>query len=136
MATLTPELAVTDWQTSRRFYCDILGFEAVYDRPEEGFSLLRLGEATLMIDQIGIGRTWDTGTGPMVPPLGRGMNLEIDVPGVAPLLAALDRAGVALFMPLEDRWYGRGDNRIGRRQFIVADPDGYLLRFAEDLGLR
>lgn len=136
MATLTPELAVTDWQTSRRFYCDILGFEAVYDRPELGFSFLRLGEATLMIDQIGIGRTWDTGEGPMTPPLGRGLNLEIDVPATAPLLAALERAGVPLFMPLEDRWYRRAQDEIGRRQFIVADPDGYLLRFAEGIGLR
>lgn len=136
MAGLVPELAVTDWRASRRFYCDVLRFVAVYDRAEDGFSFLRLGAAELMIDQIGTGRTWDAGTGPMTPPLGRGMNLEIDVPDVTPMLEALRLAGVSLFLPVEDRWYRRDDHQIGRRQFIVADPDGYLLRFAQGLGQR
>jgi catechol 2,3-dioxygenase-like lactoylglutathione lyase family enzyme len=52
---LVPELAVSDWQTSRAFYCHLVGFEIAYERPEEGFSFLTLGEAQLMIDQIGIG---------------------------------------------------------------------------------
>ncbi len=134
--SLVPELAVSDWSRSRRFYCDILGFRALYDRPEEGFSCLTLGEAALMIDQVGLGRTFDSGHAPDAYPFGRGLNLQIIVPDVAPLLAALAGAGVRLFLPLEDRWYRRDQTEVGNRQFVVADPDGYLLRFAQALGVR
>ena len=50
------------------------------------------------------------------------------------LLAALK--GAALHLPVEERWYRAGDRDIGVRQFVVADPDGYLLRFSEPLGSR
>ena len=29
----------------------------------------------------------------------------------------------------EESWYRRGSEENGNRQFVVADPDGYLLRF-------
>jgi hypothetical protein len=32
--------------------------------------------------------------------------------------------------------YRVGDKETGNKQFLVQDPDGYLLRFFEDLGLR
>lgn len=135
-AALIPELAVADWRRSRSFYCDLLGFTALYDRAEEGFSYLALGAADLMIDQIGLGRTLDDGHAPDVPPFGRGLNLQIAVPDIAPLVAALAAAGVPLLLPPEDRWYRRGATEIGQRQFVVPDPDGYLLRFAQPLGTR
>ncbi|HEY0476960.1 MAG TPA: hypothetical protein VGD37_05520 [Kofleriaceae bacterium] len=37
---------------------------------------------------------------------------------------------------MEERWYRRNDHEVGNRQFVVADPDGYLLRFFGDLGQR
>lgn len=132
-AALIPELSVSDWQASRAFYHDILGFTLLYQRPDEGFAFLALGEAELMIDQIGAGRDFAQD---LRPPLGRGLNLQIRVACVAPLLTALATAGIALHLPLEDRWYRRGDHQTGNRQFVVADPDGYLLRFFEDLGER
>jgi hypothetical protein len=51
-----------------------------------------------------------------------------------PILARLDEAGIALFRPVEDAWYQIGDIYGGNRQFLVQDPDGYLLRIFEDLG--
>lgn len=133
---LVPELAVSDWARSRRFYCDLLGFTALYDRPEEGFSYLALGAAELMIDQIGRGRTFDDGHAPEGWPFGRGLNLQITVPDLAPPLAALAQAGLPLLLGPEDRWYRRGDSDVGQRQFVVADPDGYLLRLCTPLGVR
>ena len=44
--------------------------------------------------------------------------------------------GRPILVPLEERWYARGDTEIGHRQFVVADPDWYLLRFHEPLGVR
>ncbi len=133
---LVPELAVSDWRTSRAFYCDLIGFEVVYERPEEGFSFLTLGDAQLMIDQIGFGRTFELAEGPLDRPFGRGLNLQIRVPQVPPILDRLETAGVSLYLPLEEKWYRRDDHEVGNRQFVVPDPDGYLLRLFEDLGMR
>lgn len=133
---LVPELGVSDWQTSRAFYLDMIGFEVAYERPEEGFSYLVLGEARLMIDQIGIGRTFEIDEAPVERPFGRGLNLQIRVPSVDDILTRLAAAGVALTLPLEEKWYRRDDHEVGNRQFVVADPDGYLLRLFEDLGVR
>lgn len=133
---LVPELAVSDWQRSRAFYCGLVGFEVAYERPEEGFSFLTLGTAQLMIDQIGIGRTFEIKDAPLERPFGRGLNLQILVPQVAPILKRLESAGVRPHLPLEEKWYRRDDHEVGNRQFVVADPDGYLLRLFEDLGER
>ncbi|KPF59838.1 VOC family protein [Rhizobium sp. AAP116] len=133
---LVPELAVSDWRTSRAFYCELLGFEVAYERPEEGFSFLTLGDAQLMIDQIGIGRTFEVQDAPVARPFGRGLNIQILVPQVTPVLKRLATAGVSLYLPLEEKWYRRGDREVGNRQFVVPDPDGYLLRLYEDLGER
>jgi len=133
---LVPELAVSDWRTSRAFYCDLVGFEVAYERPEEGFSYLVLGDAQLMIDQIGIGRTFGIDEAPLERPFGRGLNLQIRVPDVSAILQRLSAAGVPLYLPLEEKWYRRDDLEVGNRQFVVADLDGYLLRLYEDLGER
>lgn len=133
---LVPELGVSDWRTSRAFYLDLIGFDVAYERPKEGFSYLTLGEAQLMIDQIGIGRTFEIDEAPLERPFGRGLNLQILVPNVNDILTRLAAAGVPLYLPLEEKWYRRDDHEIGNRQFVVADPDGYLLRLFEDMGPR
>lgn len=133
---LIPEFAVSDFETSKAFYCDLLGFAVDYARPEEGFAMLSLGNAFLMIDQIGVGRTFDDGHLPNGYPFGRGLNVQIEVPDLAPLLVRLAAADVTLYLPLEEKWYRRNDCETGNRQIVVADPDGYLLRFFETLGSR
>ena len=133
---LVPEFAVSDWQKSKSFYCGVLGFDCVYERAEEGFCYLRLGEAELMIDQIGQGRTFDAGHLPARYPFGKGLNVQIRVPSIAQLVDRLGRIGHPLFLPVEERWYRVDSEEAGLRQFIVADPDGYLLRFYQDLGSR
>ncbi|WP_420003407.1 bleomycin resistance protein [Arenibacterium sp. LLYu02] len=133
---LVPELAITDYPTSRAFYCEILGFNYLYERPEEGFGYLRLGTAELMLDQIGAGRTFDAGHRPSAYPFGKGINLQIRIPSIAPLHVALSQANHSLVLPLEDKWYRIDDHEEGNRQLMIADPDGYLLRFYEDLGRR
>ena len=130
MSELTPELGVTDIARSLGFYRDILGFSVVYERPDEGFAFLRYEGVELMLDQIGVGRTWETG--PLERPLGRGLNLQCRVSAIDPLLARLAQAGIPLYMPVETKTYRVGDRELTQRQFCVQDPDGYLLRFCED----
>ncbi|MEN1832990.1 VOC family protein [Pseudomonas lijiangensis] len=133
---LVPEFSVSDWRASKHFYCDIIGFTCVYERPEEGFCYLKLGDAELMIDQIGTGRTFDQGHQADHYPFGKGLNVQIRVPSVEPLLRSLAQHQVKIFLPVEDRWYRVGAEESGNRQFVVADPDGYLLRFYQRLGSR
>lgn len=106
----------------------------LYDRPDQGFVYLTLGDAHVMLEQIGVGRNWITG--PLRPPLGRGVNFQITVPSIAPLVESLRTAGWSLFMQPEAKWYRTGDHETGVEQFLVTDPDGYLLRFQSSLGHR
>ena len=129
MQSLVPELAVSSIAASLRFYCDIIGFSVLYDRPEEGFAYLHLGQAELMLDQLGMGRDWVTA--PLVAPLGRGVNFQIAVEGLDAILDRLATVSLPLFVPVETKTYGTASDAITQRQFCVQDPDGYLLRLFE-----
>ena len=130
---LVPELSVTDWRASRAFYAEVIGFEVGYERPEEGFAFLTLGDAALMIDQIGIGRDFDAGLTRADRPFGRGLNLQAEVPSVDAVLA---RLGSAPVVPRETRWYRRDGVEHGQVQAVIADPDGYLVRVCEPVASR
>lgn len=124
---LVPELAVTDCAVSLRFWRDLLDFEVLYERPEEGFAYLALGSAHVMLDQANVGRTWRTASFDI--PLGRGINFQISVPDVAVQLDRLKQASWPVFMEPEEKWYRIGPSEeAGVRQFLVQDPDGYLVR--------
>jgi catechol 2,3-dioxygenase-like lactoylglutathione lyase family enzyme len=131
---LVPELCVTDLTASRQFWCDLVGFTVKYARPEEGFAYLVLGQAHLMLDQAGVGRTWATGR--LETPLGRGINFQLSVPSIEPVKGRLQAAGWPLFGEPEEKWYRTGIREAGVRQMLVQDPDGYLLRPQESLGSR
>ena len=134
-ARLVPELTVSSLDRSLAFWCGLVGFSVLYERPEEGFAFLEREGAEVMLDQYHpAGRHWLTR--PFAPPLGNGLNLQIAVAEIAPILERLAAAGWPLFMPVEDKWYRVGAEERGQRQSVVADPDGYLLRLAQDLGSR
>ncbi len=135
MARLVPELDVTSLEKSLAFYVGVLGFAVAFERPEEKFACLSREGVDLMLEEAaGPGRRFRTA--PLEYPFGRGINFQIEVADVDALHARVVTAGFALLVPLEDRWYRRGANEHGNRQFVVADPDGYLLRFFTSLGVR
>lgn len=135
MSAVVPELVVADLSRSLAFWCGVCGFVVRYDRPEEGFAYLEREGAEVMLDEEGQGRTWATAA--LDRPLGRGVNLQITVAELGPLLAAFERAGVVPFAGPEQRWYRIGPGEeTGVHQVLVCDPDGYLLRFQASLGAR
>ena len=132
-APLVPELDVEDLAASLDFWCGALGFRIAYQRPENDFAYLERPEgAQLMLERRN--GHWDTGA--LERPFGRGVNFQVAVTAVAPILAALAARAWPLFRPSHDAWYRAGAEEVGNRQFLVQDPDGYLLRFAEALGRR
>jgi catechol 2,3-dioxygenase-like lactoylglutathione lyase family enzyme len=128
-----PELICSDLERSLAFYKGMLGFSVTFQRAEERFAYLEREHAELMLQQPA-GRVFVAGA--LQPPYGRGINLQIEVSDVEALLAGVTTPGTPLFLPLEEKWYRRDDRLVGNRQFIVQDPDGYLLRFFQDLGFR
>jgi catechol 2,3-dioxygenase-like lactoylglutathione lyase family enzyme len=132
---LVPELLVSDAAESVKFWCGLCGFQISYQRPEEGFAYISLRSAHIMLEQQGIGRNWITA--PLEAPLGRGINFQIGVPSLGPILAALREADYAIFMEPETKWYRINDRtEAGVEQFLVTDPDGYLIRFQGSIGHR
>ena len=129
---LVPELICTDLHRSVLFYVDVLGFEVAYQRTEDKFAYLTLGDAHLMLEQAGTGRKFLIGA--LERPFGRGMNLQVRVPNVVSLYAGVTTDGAPIVLELEEKWYRIGDELAGNRQFVVEDPDGYLLRFFQDMG--
>ncbi|GGF40988.1 aldoketomutase [Aliidongia dinghuensis] len=133
-ARLVPELLVADVRKSLSFWRDLCGFRVAYDRLDEGFAYLDRDGAQVMLEERGRGRNWVTG--PMEPPLGRGVNFQIAVQSLKPILAALEGAGWPLFMAPERKLYRTGSVETEVHQFLVQDPDGYLIRFSASMGER
>jgi catechol 2,3-dioxygenase-like lactoylglutathione lyase family enzyme len=131
---LVPELVVGDLAASLAVWRDLFGFAILYDRPEDGFAYLLRDRVEIMLEERRGPSSWDTG--PLERPFGRGINFEITVEALDPLLAALAAAAYPLFIQPEERWYRANDKEIGVRQFLVTDPDGYLIRFSQPLGTR
>jgi catechol 2,3-dioxygenase-like lactoylglutathione lyase family enzyme len=135
MPSLVPELDVLDLARSLDFYCRVLGFRVRFDRPEERFAYLILEDVHLMLEEAaGPGRRFRTA--PLEYPYGRGANFMMKVADASALCARVEDAGFVPYLPLEDRWYRQDQVENGNRQFGVADPDGYLLRFFTYLGKR
>ncbi len=132
---LTPELKVLNFQESLDFYTKLAGFEILYDRPEEDFAMLGINGARLMIEGLTEkSRTWKVGN--LERPFGRGMHFQIEIPDVQSLYENFKKANHPIFFEMEEKWYRKNDKEIGNKQFLVQDPDGYLLRFFQDLGIR
>lgn len=132
-SALVPELTVTSLDRSLAFYC-AAGFTVRFRRAAPPFAYLALGEAQLMLEE-----QHDAGWNvePLDRPLGRGMNLQVDVRDACATLAGLTEMGIVPFSAVQDSWYAVSDAaEEGQREFLVQDPDGYLLRFAQSLGRR
>jgi catechol 2,3-dioxygenase-like lactoylglutathione lyase family enzyme len=144
---LVPELDVAALAPSLRFYAEVLEFRILFERPAERFAYLERDGVELMIQEAdGPGRRFRTA--PLERPCGRGVNFQLRVDDVDAMHARAVAAGVDIVLPMEERWYrvdvaergGRwqvtGPIEAGNRQFVLADPDGYLWRPFRDLGTR
>ena len=124
--SLIPELTVSDIAVSKAFYLGVLGFMLEYERPEEGFAFVLLEEAQLMLEQYHE-TGWNTAV--LQRPFGRGINLSIDTPAIDDIYARVQAAGHPLYRPMMHNAYEVNGELVGQREFLVQDPDGYLLRF-------
>lgn len=120
---LIPELVVADLSRSLAFYRDALGFREVFSRSQEGFHFLERDGAQIMLVAAGEGRWLFHGESPM----GNGMNLAIALSGFPE--GWMESLRPHWFVAPFEHEYEIGDGRVRVEQFVVRDPDGYLLRF-------
>ena len=124
---LIPELSVSDINKTREFYVDILGFKICYERPEDKFIFVEKDGNQIMLEQIN--GNWNVGK--MEYPFGRGINFEMTISDVDAVYERIEKAGIKLFRKMEVKDYECGDEIVHQKQFLVQDPDGYLLRFVD-----
>lgn len=132
-APLVPELDVSSIEASLAFWCGALGFHIAYQRREARFAYLERQGAQVMLCEIN--GNWQTA--PLQRPFGRGVNFQITTDDLDSTLEALRKLDWPLFEEPAESWYRVGDTEeTGSREFLVQDPDGYLIRFSQSIGSR
>jgi catechol 2,3-dioxygenase-like lactoylglutathione lyase family enzyme len=129
---LIPELSVSSYETSINFYIYSLGFKIDYAREKNKFAMISMNGAQMLIEEMN--GNWETGK--LEYPLGRGVNFQIEIENAEEMAERLKRGKMKLFREIEENWYRVNDKEYGNKEFLAQDPDGYLLRFSEDLGPR
>ena len=129
---MLPELDVFNLEDSLHFYIDLIGFHIVYDRKEDKFAFLQFEDVQIIIQQIDKeNNKWETGK--LEYPLGVGINFQIDVTNIDEIYNRLKKSNYKIFVEMEEHWYRKENILMGCREFLVQDPNGYLLRFSQDL---
>ncbi len=121
---LIPELSVSNIEKSKEFYLNI-GFKIKYERKETKFCFIELEGNQIMIEEVN--NHWDTGK--LEYPFGRGINISMTIDDVENYYKILSEKNIKMFKDLEVHNY-RVDNKVYEdKEFLIQDPDGYLLRF-------
>lgn len=127
---LIPELSVSDIKQSLYFYSEILLFKIEYQRPEDKFAFLSLNDCQIMIEEVN--GHWNTGE--LSYPYGRGINFQIVINDIDLLYDSLKKNEYPIEFDIQENWYRAETKLKGQKEFLVMDPDGYLLRFVQILG--
>ena len=119
----TPVLLVSDIASTMRWYSTQLGFgvRGVPESPPHSFAFLTKGNVAIFLQQLdGYGKPdlYDKREGGV-------WNVYVQVTGVRELYGALSRSSdVTVLEPLCHQPYGQ-------TEFVIRDPNGYVLVFAE-----
>ena len=122
---MIPELSVFDINKTKRFYCR-LGFKIEYERNDERFVFMSFQDSQFMFEQI-----HDDGwsTGELSYPLGRGINFSIAVEDVEELYKLVKTLNFEIYREITRNKYQVNGTEETQIEFLIKDPNGYLLRF-------
>ena len=130
---IIPELTVTKLENSLKFYKTI-GFVIEYERPENKFAFISMGEIQFMLQEKSEEDKWSIA--PLKYPFGNGINFQLEVEDVDKIYNLLKENNYEILFEMEENWYRQDNKLLGSKEFLVQDPDGYLIRLSEDLGER
>ena len=122
---LTPNLVVRDVAASMQFYRSVLAFQPAITVPEQapyifgsvtsgGVEIFFNDQKTVTEDYPALG----------AKPIGGSLTLFIEVEGIEEVLAAVQKHGAKITMPLKQQFYGM-------REFAFEDPEGWVITVAE-----
>ena len=122
---LIPELSVFDILQTKKFYKE-LGFKIEYERQKEKFIFMSFQDSQFMFEQI-----HDDGwhTGDLRYPLGRGINFSIAVEDFEELYKLVKTLNFEIYKELTRNKYQVNGTEETQIEFLIQDPNGYLLRF-------
>ncbi len=124
--SMIPELTVSDIEQTKDFYINKLGFALEYEREEDKFIFLSYNESQFMFEQKHQ-NGWNMGE--LEYPFGRGINFSISTTDVYELYERVQGFNIKLYRTLQETSYKCDYDDILEVQFLIQDPDGYLLRF-------
>ena len=119
---LVTEIVVRDIQRSIRFY-RLLGFALLRDGGD--FVEPTWEDHRLFLAEPSAFHEIDRVESPAVPRFPRA-NVRVMVPNVDDYWRRVNEIGAQIIVPIADRYYGL-------RDFTIADPDGFGVRFASKL---
>jgi len=122
---MIPELSVFDIEQTKRFYND-LGFKIEYERLEEKFVFMSFQDSQFMFEQIH-DNGWNIGE--LIYPLGRGINFSIAVDDIEGLYKLVKTLNLEIYRELNRSIYQVNGTEETQTEFLIQDPNGYLLRF-------
>ena len=122
---MIPELSVFDIEQTKRFYND-LGFKIEYERPEEKFVFMSFQDSQFMFEQIH-DNGWNIDE--LIYPLGRGINFSIAVDDIEGLYKLVKTLNLEIYRALNRSIYQVNGTEETQTEFLIQDPNGYLLRF-------
>ena len=122
---MIPELSVFDIERTKKFYRE-LGFKIEYERTEDKFVFMSFQDSQFMFEQIH-DDGWNIGE--LVYPLGRGINFSIAVDDIEELYKLVNSLNIELYRELTRNIYQINGIEEMQIEFLIQDPNGYLLRF-------
>lgn len=132
-ASLMAEMMVQDYLRSLVFWTGPMGFAAAFTRPAQKLAcLIHPDGAQIMIYE----RDGDWETGAMQPPFGRGAVIQVYVSDTNAMADRMRANHVPFYVEPREKWRDWGDRLGGQREFLVQDPDGYLIMVAQRIGER
>jgi catechol 2,3-dioxygenase-like lactoylglutathione lyase family enzyme len=124
---LTPNLIVADVERSLAFYTNVLGFERGFTVPEQPpfvFGSAVSGPVEIFFNERETAvKEYPAFAG---KPIALSGTMFIELQGSGGIERLYDRlkSAVPIVMSLVTQWYGV-------KEFAIADPDGYVITFAE-----
>ncbi len=128
---LIPEISVKNIEKSKEFYISILGFKLEYERVLDKFIFLSFGEAQLMIEEIN--GYWSVGERSY--PFGNGVNFQIYTENIDDIYKVCKEKNLIFFRELMINEYKVNNQIVTEKEFLIQDPDGYLIRFQKTISL-
>ena len=128
---LIPEISVKNIEKSKEFYISILGFKLEYEIVLDKFIFLSFGEAQLMIEEIN--GYWSVGE--ISYPFGNGVNFQIYTENIDDIYKVCKEKNLIFFRELMINEYKVNNQIVTEKEFLIQDPDGYLIRFQKTISL-